>query len=398
MVKARYVSVDENLAADDRLSAEDSWPHTPELTHAVFMNAPFGVIVNDRSGAICCINPAAEHILGYPEGSILRKHVSKLLSTPEWARNVRSILRRIRTDAPPGSGPHQEIIALRGDGRPIDLQLTVSEFRSNDGSRHFISFIQDIRAFKRAEHQARERLAELAHINRLGAINEIAAGLAHEIYQPLSAIRLATEACHTILKSTPGDNPEVRSSLDLIGLQVRRASDVIEQMRRFIRREIPEETRLCNANTLVRDVLTLLGHELERQKVIVDIDLHQPLCNCLINPVRIEQVFFNLIGNALDAMSGQTAGQRRLSITSRPTEDGKNCEILVRDNGPGIREEDFRRLFHPFFTTRENGLGQGLAICRSILQEYGSDLLVRNHPEGGAEFSFTLPVAPERVA
>jgi C4-dicarboxylate-specific signal transduction histidine kinase len=181
---------------------------------------------------------------------------------------------------------------------------------------------------------------------------------------------------------------DVREALDEIAAEGKRASEVIKSLREFLRRG-SMESELLNVNQLARDVLVLLTSELRETNVDVRLDLAGDLPTIKGNRVQLQQVLVNLVLNAIDAMRNRD-GENRLSLQTRAVDDG--VEVSIRDTGPGLESGQEARIFEPFVTTKSTGMGVGLAISRTLVGAHGGNIRGANHPDGGAEFVFTLPV------
>ncbi|MCC5810860.1 MAG: PAS domain S-box protein [Ectothiorhodospiraceae bacterium] len=356
----------------------------------ILANAIDGIITSDEAGTVLDFNPAAERLFGYHRSEVAGRNVSMLMPEPYQSRHEDYIRRYLETSRPHVIGVGREVTGRHKDGRNIELQLTIAEFLE-DGQRRFVSFTQDIGDRKRAEREARELLARLAHSTRLSAVSELTAGLAHEVSQPLTAINAAAEAGLSLAEASEPSQATIKEALEQIHRQSQRANRVISQLHTFMRRDHPEALHPENIHAVIQNVLHLLCHELDETGVTVQLDLELTGCQCKVNKVQIEQVVFNLIRNAIDAMR-ETDGERRLRITTRRDRVGRACTIAVADTGPGITEADRDKLFDPFFTTKEQGLGQGLSICRSIVEAHGGRLTAANAPEEGATFLVELPL------
>ncbi len=246
----------------------------------------------------------------------------------------------------------------------------------------------------RARREAQSHLLELAHTTRLSAMSEIATGLAHEISQPLTAIAASAEASLMRLENHPEATESLKPALEKIAAQGQRARQIIEQLRNFLRKDLEDSRDDCDPAALVDHVLLLLESELCGAQVDVETDIDPAIESVCVNRVQIEQVLFNLIRNAIDALR-DIDGDRRIVIRSRRLPEGDRCRIEVSDSGPGLDEAAIPKLFHPFYTTKAEGLGQGLSICRSIIDRHGGELEAVNSREGGAVFSFTVPLSDE---
>lgn len=381
------------LAVDITREHDLQWQLSEELQHSqtIVDNAFDGIVTINQEGSIRSFNPAAEEIFGYEASEVIGSNVAMLMVAPEGARHDWYIQNYLKTGQSRILGTAREVTGRHKEGALIDLQLAVAEFM--DDEQLFIGFFRDIRQRKRAEREARAHLAELAHVTRVGALSELTAGLAHELSQPLTAIAANAEA--GLMMCDAGDvesedNP-LRPLLEQVADQSKRAREIINQLRDFLRRDRSDQITRCCPEELVDHVMMLLNHEIESAGIQVRIMIDSGVGKCEVNRVQIEQVLFNLAKNAIDAMR-ETDGKRILSIECGKGDSGGCCEMRVLDTGPGIPRKHMERLFNPFFTTKEEGLGQGLSICRSIVERHGGTLSARNRSAGGMVFCFELPL------
>jgi len=368
------------------------WQLAEELkrSQAIVDNAIDGIVTIDAGGTVRGFNPAAERIFGFSRDEVVGQNVSMLMPEPDRSRHDSYIRRYLESGKGHIIGIGREVLGRHRDGSSIELRLAVAEVSERE--RLFIGFTRDIRARKSAEREAREHFAELAHLTRLSTLGEVSAGLAHELSQPLTAIAAAVEAGLMMLDADAPNSGSLRPALDQIARQGQRAREIVEQLRTYMRKGEPHSMAPCNPARLVDNVLRLLNYEIEAHRIAVQTRLDSGLQSLIVNRIQIEQVLFNLAKNAIDAMRG-TRGERLLSIEGKVRSGA--CEFLVTDTGPGIAEADLPRLFNPFFTTKTDGLGQGLSICRSIIERHGGTLTGENCDRGGAVFRFTLPVRPD---
>jgi len=246
---------------------------------------------------------------------------------------------------------------------------------------------QELRA---AHEEARRRREELEHGARLALLGEMAASLAHEINQPLSAIANYASGCERRIAA--GTDPEgVANGLRLIAAQAERAGEIVRRMRAFVRKRAPEPQRL-DINDAVRSTLTLFQAVAHDQQLNIGSSLAADLPPIVADRVQLEQVMLNLLQNAADAMQGQA--DRRLTVSTLRA--GAGIEVQVADNGRGLSEDVQHHLFEPFFTTRADGLGLGLSLSRSIIEAHGGRLWAEAGRAGGAVFRFTLPAEEMR--
>lgn len=248
----------------------------------------------------------------------------------------------------------------------------------------------DISERVQAQAMLRQVQAEFAHAARVSMLGELTASIAHEVNQPLAAIATNASAGLRWLDRAEPDVVEVRALTQRIIADAQRAADIIARVRAMADHRTPEATPLA-INGVVEEAVQFLAHEFQGQSVVARLELGRGLPLVLADRTQLQQVVVNLAVNAVQAMAQAPAGQRRLTLRTR-LHDGQ-VEVAVEDNGAGIDAGHQQRLFDSFFTTKANGMGMGLPICRSILETYGGAISARNAETGGAVFTFTLPAA-----
>jgi len=246
----------------------------------------------------------------------------------------------------------------------------------------------DIEDRKRAEETLRKSQAELAHVTRVTTMGELAASIAHEVNQPLSAIVNNSSACLRWLASEEPNLDETREAVRRIIRDGNRAAEVIARIRALLRKTDTEKARL-DINQTIRDVVMLTRNEATGKGVAIRMELAAGLPAVLGDRVQLQQVILNLILNGIEAMSSVTDRPRELLVSSRQYESVKAL-ITVRDSGVGLGEQDLERIFDAFHTTKSQGLGMGLAISRSIVEDHGGRLWGVLNEGPGATFQFTL--------
>lgn len=279
-----------------------------------------------------------------------------------------------------------EVRWIRESGRPEVDEAT--------GTLRIYGAAQDVTERKLAEEEARSRESELAHVLRLGTMGEMAAGLAHEINQPLSAIVSYARGCTRRLKSGTIDAATLLQPIEEIARQAMRANEIVQRLLLFVRKQKPARTRAAIGD-LVREVEHLLGGEARKRGVKIRMDLASDLPEVEVDRIQIEQVILNLVRNALEATPPGLADP---TLTIRTELDGASVAVSVTDQGEGLSAEQADRVFEPFFTTKRAGLGMGLAISRSIVRGHGGRIAALRNAGHGATFRFTLPVAGEGTA
>src|SRR5262249_54082414 len=247
---------------------------------------------------------------------------------------------------------------------------------------------------RQAEVEASRRMAELAHMNRSAAIGQMSASIVHEINQPLAAMVMnAGTGLRWLAKNTPNVEKAAHALKNIVG-DVNRARQLVQILRDMIKKETSNRT-FVDINDAIREVLTLLRIELEEHEVLTKAALKEGLPGVMADRVQLQQVIFNLVTNAIEAMSSTAPGSRILRLRSEAIETGE-CIVAIEDSGPGIEPEILKRIFEPFFTSKSKGMGMGLSICRSIVEAHGGRLWVAGNTPRGAEFQFALPVAAVR--
>jgi PAS domain S-box-containing protein len=257
----------------------------------------------------------------------------------------------------------------------------------------FLHSARDITERRRAEAEAHRRLTELAHVTRVATMGELAASLAHEINQPLTAILSNAQAAQRFLSATEPDMDEIRQILDDIVSDDKRVSEVIRRMRALLKKQTPTYEEF-DLNEVVMDCIALVNSAPLLDGLTIATEMNGDPMRVRADRVQLQQVIFNLMMNAAGAMrSAPRASRTMLLKTAR--EDGRTVRVSVTDFGTGIDEHNLGRLFEPFYSTKPEGMGMGLSISQTIIKAHGGSMGAVNNPDGGATFYFTLPLAEE---
>jgi C4-dicarboxylate-specific signal transduction histidine kinase len=251
-----------------------------------------------------------------------------------------------------------------------------------------MSIVRDVTARRQAEEDLHRVQAELAQATRVRALGELAAGIAHEVSQPLSAIITNARACLRQLDARSTDTEMVREALEDVVADGKRASDVITRIRGLVK-HAPLQRAETGINEVIEDVTKLCGRLLRERRVTLRLDLAPDLPPIVGDRIQLQQVLLNLVLNATDAMQGTNGSARVLGIQS--TRVNGNVVVRVRDTGSGLAKADMERIFTPFFTTKPEGMGVGLSISRSIVEAHGGVLKLAQNSSDGATFEFELP-------
>ena len=352
-----------------------------------------GIVMWNLEGAITGANEAFLHMVQYDQDDIASGRVRwKDLTPPEWRNRDEQAMAELKVSSI--FRPFEKEY-LRKDGTrvPVLLGGTLFENGGNDG----VAFVLDLTEQRRVQEdlqQAQQSLyttqVELARVSRLTTMGELAASIAHEVNQPLTAVTNNASACLRLLTDRNLEPEVLRRALEEIVGDGTRASAVIARIRGFIKKA-PAEKADLKVNEVIHEVLALAGHQLHQNQVSVEYELANPLPLVRADRIQLQQVLLNLIMNSIEAMTGTTNQPRVLGVESRVDESG-SVLVAVRDSGTGFSSEA-DCVFTPFFTTKTNGMGLGLPISRSLVEGHGGRLWATSNSPYGAVFSFTLPAA-----
>ncbi len=356
----------------------------------LFETSPVGMFITDHKGNVVETNRAMARMIPKAE----------LISSMRGSRSAQ--ISQIRPD---GTLMKRSELA---DARALREGRTVPEFelgmRNRDGQIRWFSVSsapvpvegfgaivahREITETKRLEEQERAQRMELARASRVNTMGEMAAAMAHELGQPLSSAVNFLSGCQLRLAGGDYDQQAVQETISQALYYTEQAGDIIKHVRQFVRLHEPN-TVLCDIHQIVRDMVRFMDAERRLHDATINLTLTPEIPHLRLDPFEIRQLMLNLIKNGLEAMAAVAIPQRVLTITTR-LKGRKWVEVAVGDRGKGVSPEDARKIFKPFYSTKPNGMGLGLVICRSIVESHGGKLCVINSQHGGATFTFSVP-------
>jgi two-component system sensor kinase FixL len=350
------------------------------------------IIMIDGAGQILALNRAAEQLFGYTAAETLGRNIKMFMPAAMAAQHDQHIHRYLETGDARVIGRGREVEAQRRDGSVFPAHLSVGRVPDSDPPR-FVGFVHDLTQRRDAEEESRLSQARLAQVARYAAMGEMAAGIAHELNQPLSAIATYAQASDRMLSVPDPDLPEIREALKQISAQAMRAGEVIRRLRHMVSNRQTDRA-LLPVGEVVQELATLAHTDARNASIDMVFELDDAGLQVSIDRVQVQQVLLNLLRNAIEALEGLPEERRRIVIGTRRLAD-EEIEIFVRDRGPGVPQETVERMFDPFYTTKRTGTGLGLAISRTIARAHRGSLGHRANPQGGAEFFFRLPIAEQ---
>ncbi len=361
-----------------------------ELRRAIDI-AVDGMIVIDSSGTVLLYNAACERLFGYPADEVLGNNVSILMPSPDRENHDTYLENYLRTGTARIIGIGRDVLGRREDGSTFPMRLSVGELRDGRDTSLFVGTIHDLTETQRARERIEELQTELMRVSRASALGEMGSALAHELNQPLSAIAGFVEASAVLIDRLDGEVPDrVREFMDKAVAQTHRAGAVIRRLRELTRKGACRRS-IEDVNAVVEDTCAFAALGTATEGVDVEVDLEPDLPPVLIDSVQVQQVLLNLVRNSIDALSGRETGA--ISIATARRSDV--VEVVVSDTGPGVPPEVRERLFEPFVSTKPDGIGIGLSICRTIVEAHGGEIFFDTGAGNGSTFRFTIPISVE---
>jgi two-component system sensor kinase FixL len=365
--------------------ADDQAPRLQSIVNAV----PDAIITINRDGIIDFFNPAAERMFGYRADEVVGQNVKILMPSPYREQHDGYLSRYLRTGEKRILGIGRIVVGKRKDGSTFPMELAVGE-ASIAGRPVFAGLIRDISERRAIERQLHEVQADLIHVSRLTAMGDLAAALAHELNQPLTAINNYVLSAQRLLRGDAEQRERVFGILTKTAEQAMRAGEIIRHLRNFIQRHEPEREPL-DINKVIDEATALAFIGMREKNIEVNFERGAEIPPVTIDKIQIQQVIINLIRNALDAMDGMKL--RKLTLATGI--DAEQVKISIADTGCGVSPEIADRLFMPFVTTKSEGLGVGLSISRTIVENHGGMLWFESNTDSGTTFHLTLPIGED---
>jgi len=384
-LQAVYVDVTERVRFEAALRAsEERW-------RAIFETAAVGIATEPLAGGVSSVNPAFQRLLGYNESEL-----QKLTTFDFTHEDDLAATRKLRNGII--TGPQRsyrlEKRYRHKDGTIIWADVNASMVPATNSTPAFLAImVVDITARRHAEDALRVAQSELARVSRLTTMGGFAASIAHEVNQPLMAVVTNADTCLRWLAQDLPDLDEARQAAERTVNAGHRAADIIRTIRALARKSTPEMTRF-DINSAITDILTLARGELQRHDILLETDFSAGVQPIMGDRVQLQQVILNLIRNGVEAMSTVTLRRRVLQVSSQIDERG-DVVIAVTDTGTGLDPTKKERIFDAFFTTKPEGMGLGLSICRSIVETHGGRLWASPNLTQGSTFQFTVPAAAD---
>lgn len=362
---------------------------TAEELHALIDTVPDAMVVSDQEGAIQSFSQGAQTMFGYAEHEVIGENVSLLMPSPDREGHDRYMHKYMETGAARIIGIGRVTTARRRDGSTFPIKLAVGDLKLAD-QRGFVAYIRDLSEARETERELHTLQNELAHVSRISSMGSLATSLAHELNQPLTAVANYAHSARDLLDDPSSENVElVREAMDECASEALRAGQIVHRLRDFIKHG-ETERRVSSLARIIQEASALALINGDGQGVDFETEFDPTADKVLVDPVQVQQVVLNLIRNALEAMLESRHKQLRVK-----TEQVANrfAQVTVADSGPGLDQKIAERLFHPFNTSKSDGMGLGLSICHTIIQSHDGKIWVEKSGLGGTAFHFTIPLA-----
>ncbi|MDR7256438.1 two-component system sensor kinase FixL [Sphingomonas sp. BE270] len=370
----------------DEKAAERAIERREAQLNSILATVPDAMVVIDAEGTMLSFSHAAQRMFGYEEAEVLGRNVSMLMPSPDREAHDFYLARYLQTRQAHIIGSTRRVMGCRKDGTLVPHELAIGE-ATGGGERVFTGFMRDLTQQEATAAHLKDLQAELIHVSRVSAMGAMASTLAHELNQPITAVVNYVQIAHVLLEDPePKTIAEVREALAEAASESLRAGQIVRRLRDFVARgEVQKQVE--DLPKLIEEACSLGLVGLSEHGIQTRLDLDPSATPVLADRVQIEQVLVNLIRNAAEAMAESPV--RELTI-STALEGAAMVRVTIADTGPGLAEEVASQLFQAFLSTKTEGMGLGLSICRTIVEAHGGKIWVDTTPEGGTRFHFTL--------
>ena len=359
------------------------------ILRSILDTVPDAMVVIDQEGIIREFSRAAERLFGWRAAEVCGQNVRILMPSPYREQHDQYINRYLTTGERRIIGIGRVVVGQRQNGTTFPMELAVGEVKHGD-QHLFTGFVRDLTERQQTRARMQELQDELLHVSRLRSMGQMAAALAHELNQPLTATANYVAATTRLLGAAEPDLAQARRALTLASAQTQRSGEIIRRLRAFVARGEPAR-RPEALDNLIEEASALALAGLGERGVVVKFALEPDLPQVAADRVQVQQVLLNLIRNAVEAMDD---GERRELTLGAALWDCM-VAVSVADTGSGISPVIEAQLFQPFVTTKSDGMGIGLSVCRAIVEAHGGRLWAEANPGGGSVFRFTLPTVGE---
>jgi len=358
-----------------------------ELLNAIIEGTTDVIFVKNLEGQHLMVNSACAAVIGKSIHEIVGRDNTQLFP-PDVARRIIEADRAVTSSGAPQT--LEEEIAPAGSDTPRTYLSTKAPLKDDQGDViGLVGIARDVTERKRAEEQVRQLTADIQHASRLSVMGEMAAGIAHEIHQPLAVIANFANGCRRRLQKEKFDRQAMVDSMEQIASAAMRAGQIIRRIRDFVAKE-QFEPRELDVNEAVRDALELAKLAVRNEGVFVEEDLAENIPQVTADRIQVVQVVLNLVLNGIEAMTDVDRAGRRLTVRTL-VDDNQLVRIEVADVGSGIPDGDREKIFEQFVTSKPHGLGIGLSISRTIVEAHGGRIWFDPESPSGSVFRFTLP-------
>ena len=359
---------------------------------AILATVPDAMVVIDERGVIRSISATAERLFGYPAEEVQGRNVSMLMPGPYRNEHDGYLATYLTTGERRIIGKGRVVVGQRKNRTTFPMELSVGEVLLN-GGRQFIGFVRDLTQREERERLLHETQSELLHVSRLSSMGQMASALAHELNQPLAAMANYLQGSRRMLESSSDERAGlIRAALDKAAEQALRAGQIIQRLRDFVARG-ETERRIESIKKLIEETIALALVVAKEQSITVGLQCDPAVDLVLIDRIQVQQVLLNLLRNAIEAM--QASAIRELVVSTSPGEHDM-VSVTVTDTGSGIGPDVRSKLFQPFVTSKRQGMGMGLSLCRTIIELHGGQISAEANPSGGTIFRFTIRGVTER--